>query len=406
MQETKTNKKFIKTATALLLFLFLVGGGYLLYINLKPKPSLEQKFVVEERNLTSTTSPFGKILNHDEEQPMVNAEEIPKELAPTHESTTFSVPEKYEIPQASHTYQTFNNCGPATLSMILSYYDINVNQKELGDLMRPYQHPKGDNDDKTIFPSEFMEWAQVYGEEKNLKVIYRPNGSIELLKLFISNDIPVVVKMWLNTKEDIGHFVLARGYDETKQIILKDDSYYGPNKKVEYFDFMSMWQSFNYSYIVLYTPEQESVIKSILGPEINEYTAWENAVVKAHKEHDLDPENIYPFFNLSVGYYHIGEYENSIKYFEQVEKRLPRRMLWYQIEPIKAYQKTGSYDKVFQIIEHILNDNNLAFSELYYIRGEIYLEQNNTAAAKTEFETALKYNKNYIPAKEILEKLE
>src|SRR3990167_5746090 len=32
-----------------------------------------------------------------------------------------------------HTFQTFNNCGPASLSMALRYFGINVSQHDLGD---------------------------------------------------------------------------------------------------------------------------------------------------------------------------------------------------------------------------------------------------------------------------------
>src|SRR3989344_6401852 len=85
----------------------------------------------------------------------------------------------------NHTYQTFNNCGPATLSMILSWYGQDVSQRELGDKMRPYQNSDGDNDDKTIFTYEFVDWAQEYGFE----AIDRVNADIELLKTFTANGI-------------------------------------------------------------------------------------------------------------------------------------------------------------------------------------------------------------------------
>ena len=105
---------------------------------------------------------------------------------------------------------------------------------------------------------------------------------------------------------------------------------------------------------------------------------------------------------MSTSYYHIGDFQNSVAAFEKVESRLPKRMLWYQIEPILAYKKLGNYSRVFQIIENVLNNGNRAYSELYQIRGEIYLEQGNKEAARREFELALQYNKNYEPAKEAL----
>jgi len=110
--------------------------------------------------------------------------------------------------------------------MMLSWYGRDVSQKELGDAMRPYQVPSGDNDDKTIFTYEFVEWAKKYG----LESIGRVNGDIELLKTFTANGIPVVVKTWLHVDDDIGHFRIVRGFDERKQVIIQDDSYEGDDK--------------------------------------------------------------------------------------------------------------------------------------------------------------------------------
>jgi predicted negative regulator of RcsB-dependent stress response len=43
--------------------------------------------------------------------------------------------------------------------------------------------------------------------------------------------------------------------------------------------------------------------------------------------------------------------------------------------------------------------------ENIYIRGEIYLEKGDKESTKREFELALKYNKNFQPAKEALSQL-
>ncbi len=297
-----------------------------------------------------------------------------------------------------HVYQTFNNCGPATLSMILSYFGKDISQKELGRLMRPYQNPKGDNDDKTIFTYEFVNWAKRSGLEAEGRV----NGDIELLKTFIANEIPVVVKTWLNTKEDIGHFRIVKGFDEQRKVIIQDDSFYGLDKKISYYDFLTIWQPFNYAYIVIYTKDQEGIVKKIMQDEWNEKKAWENALERARKESLLDPENIYPKFNMVSSYYHLQEFLYSARIYEEIEDKLPRRMLWYQIEPILAYQALKDFDRVFEITDKILNNGNRAFSELYQIRGEIYLEERKKDLAKKEFELALKYNENYEPAKEKL----
>lgn len=362
---------------------FLLGvGGYFAYQN-RPRPAIETRFVPSTRDTS-------------EEE---NSTESNENRQTAERSVELEQPRDYvllENPQ--HVYQTFNNCGPATLSMALSWYGINASQEELGNRMRPYQNPQGDNDDKTIFTYEFVDWAQEYGVE----AIERVNGDIELLKKFTANGIPVVVKTWLNPGEDIGHFRLVRGFDERGKVIIQDDSYHGPNRKIAYFDFLSMWQPFNYNYMIIYTPDIKDKVEAIIGSELKESTAWRNALERAERETQLDGESPYPDFNISTASYHLGDYERSVEAFERVENDLPRRMLWYQIEPILAYKELGMYDRAFEITDRVLENGNRAYSELYMVRGEIYLEQGKTELAREQFELAVHYNENLSEAKENL----
>ena len=358
-----------------------IGATYLL---LQKRPPIETKFVQNNR----------------EQETRDGVQEGGEDLKDS--EIVINKPGNYALLEnPNHTYQTFNNCGPATLSMILSWYGQEVSQRELGDKMRPYQNSDGDNDDKTIFTYEFVDWANVYGFEAIDKV----NGDIELLKTFTANGIPVVVKTWLHVGDDIGHFRIVRGFDEERQIIIQDDSYEGPNKKISYFDFLSMWQPFNYAYIIVYTPEQKDLVEGIVGEESKENVDWQNALIRAQKEAELDPENVYPHFNMSTSYYHLGDYQKSAEAFERVENRLPRRMLWYQIEPIQAYVELGNYNRAFQISDNIIANGNRAFSELYQLRGEYYLSIGDDITAKEQFELAILFNENFEAAKISLESL-
>ncbi len=309
-------------------------------------------------------------------------------------------PSSVNLSSFNHSYQTFNNCGPATLSMSLGWFGKKVSQKELGDKMRPWQVANGDNDDKTIFTDEFVAWAREYGYE----AIARPNGDIDTLKKFTANGIPIVVKTMLHANDDIGHFRIVKGYDETKQVIIQDDSFEGPNREFSYYDFLTLWQPFHYVYIVVYTPEQADLVKAIIGEEMDEATAWQNTLSRSEKEAQLT-DTTYPEFNMAVANYYLGNYEQSITDYESVAQVLPRRMLWYQLEPILAMQKLKQYDKIMALSERILNGGNRAFSELYQIRGEIFLAQGNRDAARAEFEKAVQYNVNYQPAKDALANL-
>lgn len=301
-----------------------------------------------------------------------------------------------------HIFQTFNNCGPAALSMALSYYGINKSQAELGQILRPYQIPSGNNDDKSVTLEELAEHSKSYG----LIPYHRPNGSIEKIKLFISYDIPIITRTWLKADEDIGHYRVVKGYDEASKQIIQDDSLQGKNLKYSYEDFLTIWEKFNYEYLVLIPEEKKEVVEAILGDDLDTRQAFEKSLKTSQEQLKENPENIYAKFNESIAYYHLGDYENTVSSFEVIETKLPFRTLWYQIEPILAYQKLKRYDRVFSVIDKILNNQNRAFSELYQIRGEIYLEQGKPNDARAEFQKAIEYNMNYPKPQQSIKQIE
>ncbi len=286
----------------------------------------------------------------------------------------------YTIPQTKQIFQTFNNCGPASLSMALSYYGVNISQQELGQRLRPYQNPQGDNDDKSVFFPEMAQAAQEHG----MVTYMRPNGSIELLKTFVANDIPVVVRTWLHPGEDIGHYRLVRGFDD--KTLLQDDSFEGGNLKFSYQAFNDLWEPFGYQYLIIVPKEKQAVVEAILADELDEKVAWQHTLQRAQKENNL--------FNQSVAHYYLGNYKESVEAFEKVQPSLPPRMLWYQTEPIQSYLELGNYDKVLSMTQNILERNNLAYSELYIMRGKVYQKQGKTELAETEYAKARQYNKN------------
>lgn len=286
--------------------------------------------------------------------------------------------------------QTFNNCGPASLSMALSYYGINVSQKVLGDSLRPYQHPTGNNDDKSVTLDELAQEAQKYG----LVAYHKPNGDIELIKQFITYDFPVITRTWLDTDDDIGHFRVVKGFDESKQSIVQDDSYNGPNLSYTYDAFNRLWEKFDYEYLVLVPDDKRKIAETIIGMNMDEKYAWSQTVKRNEKKLSQNPADIYARFNLSVAYYHLEEYQRSVDEFEKVENQLPFRKLWYQREPIEAYFRLKDYEKVLSITDRIINNHNLAYSELYILRGRIFQEQGNFKKAEEEYQKAITYNKN------------
>lgn len=298
------------------------------------------------------------------------------------------------LPGGTHVFQTFNNCGPAALSMALSYFGIHETQQKLGKELRPYQNAQGDNDDKSVTLSELAQLAPEY----NLLAYHRPNGTLEIVKQFIAHDMPVVTRTWLKPNDDIGHFRVIKGYDDATGEFIQDDSLQGKNLRYSYTVFNELWKKFSYEYVVFVAPEKQEIAQAILGANTNEKFAWNAAVRLSQEEIALNPDDIYARFNLSVAYYHTGNYQQSVDEFEQIKTRLPFRMLWYQIEPILSYYEIGAYDTVFAVTDGVLKNQNRAFSELYFIRGQAYEKQQRIPQAITEYQKAVLYNSTYKPA--------
>lgn len=316
-------------------------------------------------------------------------------------ATLESTPAKKILPNLSFVPQSYNNCGPASLSMALRYYNVNVSQETLAEALRPYNNEHGIDDDKSVTMEEMSEKAKEY----DLIPYHRPNGTLKQMKQFLTYDMPVITKEWLNEHEDIGHYRLLRGYDDTTQEIIQDDSYEGKDLRYSYARFDHTWSKFNYEYLILVPKEKQHIAEMILGENVNESTAWEHAAESEREKLSKDPSDVWARFNLSVIYYNQGKYEGSVAEFEQIEHKLPARSLWYQIEPIQAYFMLGNDEKVFALTDDIITNNNPAFSELYLMRGEIYKKHGDINAARAEFEKAIFYNKNLQEAQNALKTL-
>ncbi len=338
------------------------------------------------------------LLNSQTKQVIVeNTPSIVKEILPS--PTLPPIPSTKILSNGNyHVFQSFNNCGPAALSMALRFYGVNVSQQELGLALRPYQVPGGDNDDKSVTLEEVAEKSKEYG----LTPYLRPMGDDDLVKQFIANDIPVITRTWLKKDDDIGHYRIIKGYDETRGIFIQDDSLQGKDLEYSYADYDDIWKKFNYEYLVLIPNDKKEIAERIIGEDLDEKVAWEKAKENSLKELSANPNDTDAGFNLSVAYYKLGEYEKSVKEFEKIESALSFRTLWYQIDPILAYFELGNDERVLQITERILNNQNRAFSELYILRGEIYQKQGNNDLARQEFQKAVMYNSNLKEAQNLL----
>ncbi len=294
----------------------------------------------------------------------------------------------------THDWQTWNNCGPTTISMNLSYYGIAVDQASAAELLKP------NSDDKNVSPQELAAYARRHG----FSAMVGRGGSVELLQTLISNGFPVIVETWLEPEDrgGLGHYRLFTGY-AVGHYFVAQDSLYGPDVQVPVAEFDDLWRVFNRTYVLVYRPEEQERISAILGDMMEEEQMLVLALQTGQAEAQADPADPYAWFNIGSSYAALGEMELAASAFDEARRiGLPFRMLWYQFEIFEAYYQIGRYQDVIDLATATLQGTG-GLEELYYYRGLARQAVGDSANAAADFQAALNYNPLYSPAAEALE---
>lgn len=291
--------------------------------------------------------------------------------------------------------QTFNNCGPATTAMLLSYFGRAENQGQIASVMRP------NRDDKNVSPVEIAAYAQGLGYGARILI----GADVNLLRAFVSNGLPVVVESWYIAPPDdqMGHYKLLTGYDGDS--LFFDDTLHGQAQREAERDFDAMWKVFNRTAIVVWKPEQAALARRLMGARADDAAMRSMALASARKDVDRDPQDKYAWFNAGSTLLAMGEAARAARAFDVARGlKLPWRMLWYQFGPYEAYFGAGEYATVIQLATQVLSVTN-GLEESRYWRGRAYAALGRAAEARADFEAALKDNANFTRASDALKAL-
>lgn len=308
-----------------------------------------------------------------------------------------------------HYWQTWNNCGPATLAMNLSYYGSPLDQGVIGSALRPSP------DDKNVSPEELARYAREQGYMAQVRV----NGSADLARTFLSNGIPLLLHTWLEEEPDdgMGHYRLLAGYDDAQASWIVYDSYVSTNLITSagsdyagiYWSYdlaEARWQVFNYSYVLIYPPEQEPLVQAILGDAYDLEVMWQQSLARAQAAAAADPNNPFTHFNVGTNLLHQQDYAGAAAAYDQARAiGLPWRMLWYQFGPFEAYTQMGRYQEVIDLAQATLNSAGGAIEELHYWQGHALAALGNPDAARAQWQTTLALNPDFTKAQEALQGL-
>jgi tetratricopeptide (TPR) repeat protein len=306
-----------------------------------------------------------------------------------------------------HFWQTWNNCGPATLATNLSFYGSTLDQADIGDVLRRYA------DDKNVSPEELVSFAQGQGYMAQLRV----NGSADLARTFISNGIPLLIETWLEDEpgDGMGHYRLLVGYDDVNARWIVYDSYAHTNPVsvdpntyqgiyMSYEQTEAWWKVFNRTYVLVYPPDRDPLVRSILGDAYDSAVMWQGAIATAQAEIAANPADPYAHFSLGTGLLQADDFAGAAAAYDQARALgLPWRMLWYQFGPFAAYTEMGRYQEVIELGQATLTSAAGGIEEIHYWRGRALAGLGDAASAQTEWNQALVLNPDFAPAKQALE---
>lgn len=145
--------------------------------------------------------------------------------------------------------QTFNNCGPASIAILLGYYDHWITQHTVNEQVSPGPSP-----------CDIVDYMPQY----QLKArAYRSSSPRDPVRHLLANGIPVIIGQLLSVDSDIGHYRVIKGYDDVTQEFISDDPLQsqGPDLHIPYATFARLSTN---SIIPVYPPEMDPLVRSLM----------------------------------------------------------------------------------------------------------------------------------------------
>jgi tetratricopeptide (TPR) repeat protein len=317
---------------------------------------------------------------------------------PTPTLTPTPIPPAFALPVPGWEKQGPNNCGPASLAIYLRHYGWEGSEKDIAALLKPLE------EDRNVNPEELVYYVRNYAGW--LRAEFRVGGDVSLMKQLIAAGFPVLIEesfyfetpYWPNDDLWAAHYFLLTAYDDATQLFTGQDSFHGPNQTINYETFDKEWKLFNRVYLLVYRPEQEETLKSILGENWDPAINRQNALDVAKAETEANPQDAFAWFNLGSNEVYFGNYGFAANAYDKArEIGLPQRMLRYQFGPFFAYFHSGQTDDLLALTEFALKITPNSEEALLWHGWALYRTGKETEAI-ADWQKALVANPVYTDA--------
>jgi len=295
------------------------------------------------------------------------------------------LPAQFALTSPPYEKQTANNCGPAALSMALHMYGWEGDQSDISDFIKPV------TGDRNVNPEELRYYIRTQAGWLNLE--YRVGGDIELLKRLLVANYPVIVESVtsLDPNDALGptddlwaaHYLLITGYDDNTQTFTIQDTYHGADLTISYSQLEEEWRPFNNLYIVMYFPQFEEEMKSLLGSNWDPNLNRQNALAAAQADSAENPDDAFAWFNLGSDLVYFDRYEEAaLAYDKAREIGLPLRMFRYQFGPFLAYFHSNRNDDLLALTDYARGVTEMSEETWLWYGFGLYRKGDNSGALK------------------------
>ena len=316
-------------------------------------------------------------------------------------------------------HNRWNYCGPANLTMALSYWGWQGTRDDVARVIKPGEVDVKDfiqagKADKNVMPYEMLDFVN---DQTEFTGVLRYGGTLELLKQFIAAGYPVIVEKGYYERDYtgkvawLGHYQYVTGYDDgTGEFIVQDTYNDGPNFHIAYDEFQEGWRSFNYLFMVFYPSPESETINDVLGLWFDETWANEHALDIADAETNASGnDEFFAWFNKGTSLVQLQRYPEAAAAFDQAftlyaelgqdDTQRPYRIMWYQTSPYFAYFYTGRYQDVINLADTTLNEtiSEPTLEESLYWRAMAEYALGDTTSAYADMLETVRLNPNFGP---------
>ena len=151
--------------------------------------------------------------------------------------------------------QSYNACGPASITQVLGYFGLSVNVNDVSRWTRP--------DERSYMSAQaIVHFAPVVGMEARLYA----SGNLNTVRAAIRNGLPIIALQshMPEAGKVIPHWRVIVGYDDARRAVFTKDPLLG-YVAIGYDDFMRVWNEQRGQFAVLYPPKLSATVRKTLG---------------------------------------------------------------------------------------------------------------------------------------------